>query len=123
MNSNIRARHGKWLILSVALFSLAACFAAPNPTAASQSSGVSVGSIIVKPRNQYADGAALMKAINAKLTSPQRLQFLRPMSGSAYVLNVIAPASKDDIPRIISELSATGMFEYVEPDEVVTIQR
>jgi hypothetical protein len=102
--------------------------AAPaEPAALPQKTGTpekaaATGSIIVKPRERI-DSAALMKNIGEKMRAPERVAFVRAMSGDAYVLNVAAPATAADVPNIIAELNATGLFEYVEADEQLTIQR
>jgi hypothetical protein len=82
-----------------------------------------VGGIIVKPKKPPTDSAALMKVVSAQLTSPERVTFLRAMSGDAYVLNVMPPATKADIASIVAQLTASGLFEYVEEDQMMTTQR
>jgi len=78
-------------------------------------------SIIVKPRQDIADGAALMKLIHARLPAYERIEYLRAMSGGAYVLMVTGKSNDSQIETIIADLMATDLFEYVELDRMMTI--
>jgi hypothetical protein len=82
-----------------------------------------VGRVIVKLRQPVADEAALMKLIQEKFHESNRIAFLRAISNDAYVLMVVAPATKGDLPKIMEQLGATGLFEYVEEDKMMTIHR
>ena len=103
---------------------IAAC-STPDAPNASTSSAQPVGAVIVKPKTPVANDAALVTAVQQKLKRPERVSFLRPMSGGAYVFNVVSPATATatDIPTVITDLIATGLFEYVEVDQIVTIQK
>jgi hypothetical protein len=76
----------------------------------------------VKLRQPVANDAALMKLIQEKLHEPERIALLRAISNDSYVLKVIAPATKDDLPQIMEQLTATGLFEFVEEDGKMTIR-
>ena len=104
----------------VALSSACSTPAAPN---ASASPSQPVGAVIVKPKAAVANDATLVAVVRHNLKQPERVSFLRPMSGGAYVFNVVAPATANDIPAVINDLIETGLFEYVEADQVVTIQK
>jgi hypothetical protein len=101
---------------------LGAC-STPDAHVASAASTQPVGAVIVKPKTPVANDAALVTVVRQKLNQPERVSFLRPMSGGAYVFNVVSPATANDIPGVISDLLATGLFEYVEEDQIVTIQK
>jgi hypothetical protein len=109
-------------MLAINLATLSACSTA-DTIAATDEQPVAVGAVIAKPKVAVADGAALMSLIRSKLVRPERVAFQRPMSGGAYVINVVAPATSQDIPNVVSDLLATGLFEYVEVDQIVTIQK
>jgi hypothetical protein len=81
-----------------------------------------ISGIIVKPKHPVANDAALMKLVNTHLAAPTQVTFLRPMSGGAYVLSVMPPAAKADVVTIITQLTASGLFEYVEEDQMMTTQ-
>ena len=81
-----------------------------------------VGRLIVKLR-QPAEEAAFINMIGKKLPAPERVSVLRAISSDMYVLGVLAPATKDDLPRVIEQLIATGLFEYVEEDRMMTIRK
>lgn len=104
---------------------MSACSSAEHtlPVAQQAEAPRAIGSIIVKPLKPVTDDATLMKLVSVHLTTPEQVKFLRSMSGGAYVLNVIPPATKADIPKFIAQLTASGVFEYVEEDQVMTIQR
>ena len=110
------------LLAATCMTLLSACSTpdAPNP---STSSAQPVGAVIVKPKMAVANDQALISVVHRKLKQPERVSFLRPMSGGAYVFNVVSPATANDIPAVIADLLATGLFDYVEADQVVTIQK
>jgi hypothetical protein len=84
---------------------------------------IAIGGIILKPKVAVADESAVAKIVSAQLATPEQVKFLRAMSGGAYVFKVYPPASKADIPAIVARLIASGLFEYVEEDRVMTIRQ
>ena len=82
-----------------------------------------VGGVILKTKTASQNGAAVIQLVNAHLLAPERVRYLREMSGGAHVLQVVPPATKADIPVIIAQLIATGLFEYVEEDRMMSIHR
>jgi hypothetical protein len=114
----------RWILVTAAAFPLflqAACQAGAQ-SSAPVTEAQTVGRVIVKLRQPVANDAALMKLIQEKLHEPERIALLRAISNDSYVLKVIAPATKDDLPQIMEQLTATGLFEYVEEDGKKTIR-
>jgi hypothetical protein len=103
------------------LFLLTACQAGAQSNSPAQDAQP-IGRVIVKLRQSVASESALMKLIQEKVSGPERIAILRSISNDAYVLNVIAPATKDDLPQIMEQLTATGLFEFVEEDRKMTIR-
>lgn len=89
---------------------------------ASAAAAQPVGRLIVK-LHQPADEVALMRLLTEKLPAPERIAFFRAISNDMYVLNLLTPATKDDLPRVIEQLIATDLFEYVEEDRMMTINK
>lgn len=77
---------------------------------------------IVKPRTPVAGEAQIEALVRAKLERPERVRLFRPMSGGAYVFEMVPPDARDELPAIIARLRASGAFEYVEIDAPVTIR-
>lgn len=114
-------RH-RLLVFLITPVVISACSSVDQASPAVQQTAVSraVGGIIVKPRNPVVDEATLMKMVDARLTSSGQVRFSRAMSGGAYVLSVFPPATPADIPSIVAQLSASGLFEYVEVDQAIS---
>lgn len=103
---------------------LCACTPAAHTTATNgeaQSVKRVTQTIIVKPRQDVEDEASLMRLIRIKFPAPDRIEFLRAMSGGAYVLAVVGAADSKHVQTIITDLVATDLFEYVELDPMMTI--
>jgi len=114
----------KWVIVLAAtspLFLQTGCQAGAQSSAPVQDAQA-VGRVIVKLRQPVANEAALMKLIQEKFQQPERIAFFREISNDSFVLRVIPPATKADLPRIMDQLTATGLFEYVEEDKMMTIR-
>jgi hypothetical protein len=100
------------------------CSQVVTPMAQAQQSDVSpppIARLIVKLHTP-ADQATVMQLIRQELPHPERLTYLRSMSGDAHVLSVVPPATQDTVPILIDELRATKLFEYVELDRMMTIR-
>lgn len=104
-------------ILGLSLLLAVNCASAQSPV-----QHITVGRLIVKPKMSM-DAASLMLSIRKALPQEQRIQLFRAMSGDAYVLNVISPATGKDVPEIISLLNETKLFEYVELDAMMNIRK
>jgi hypothetical protein len=114
----------RWiLIIAVAspFFLLTACQAGAQSNAPAQDAQP-VSRVIVKLRQPVASEATLMKLIQEKFPEPERIAFMRAIANDAYVLKVVPPATKNDLPRIMAQLTATGLFDYVEEDKKMTIR-
>ncbi len=77
---------------------------------------------IVKPKSPPTSEAEVVALVRSHLRQPEHVRLFRPMSGGAYVFEVVAPGTRDDLAAIVSALSASGAFDYVEIDAPVTIR-
>lgn len=77
---------------------------------------------IVKPKSPLASEAEIVALVRSHLRQPERVRLFRPMSGGAYVFEVVPHGTRDDVAAIVSALNATGAFAYVEIDAPVTIR-
>jgi hypothetical protein len=107
---------------------LAACFAVlagagcAAPTTVEEKPAWPPARFIVKPRAAVASEAQIVALVRAQLRQPERVRLFRPMSGGAFVFEVVPPGTRDDLGAIVSTLSESGVFEYVEVDAPVTIR-
>lgn len=77
---------------------------------------------IVKPRAPVADEAEITALVRSRLDRPERVRLYRQMSGGAWVFEMVPPDARDEVPAVVDRLRASGAFEYVEIDAVVTIR-
>jgi hypothetical protein len=115
----IRRRGLSALAASIAVCTAAACAA---PIAAEDKPVWPPARFIVKPRAAVASDTEIVALVRSRLAQPERVRLYRPMSGGAYVFEVVPPGSRDDLPAIVRALSASGAFEYVEIDAPATIR-
>lgn len=107
---------------------LAVCVAAlaasgcTGPTIADEKPVWPPARFIVKPRSPAANDAEIVALVRAQLRQPERVRLFRPMSGGAYVFEVVSPGTRDDLAAIVGALNASGVFDYVEIDATATIR-
>ena len=112
----------KHLIAPAVAVLLLSCKALPT-VQAQQTEAVTppVARLIVK-LHVPTDESTVMRLIRQTLPRPERVTYLRAMSGDAHVLGVVAPATAESVPALIAELEATNLFEYVELDRMKSIR-
>lgn len=117
----IRAMHSARAFVAVLLFpvALTACSA---PAQMASSDAPAVAAIIVKPRIATSDSAAVVKPIQAALGEMAGVKYVRPMAGDAHVIHLTGPAQRADVPKLVERVRASGKFEYVEVDSMLTIR-
>jgi len=98
---------------------LAACSA---PAQMASSDAPAVAAIIVKPRIATSDSAAVVRPIQAALGEMAGVKYVRPMAGDAHVVHLTAPAQRADVAKLVERVRASGNFEYVEVDSMLTIR-
>jgi hypothetical protein len=81
-----------------------------------------VASIIVRPRVDTTDSAAVLQPMRAALGADAGLKYVRPLAGGSHLVHLTAPATREQIPALIERLRASGAFQYVEPDSMMKIQ-
>lgn len=91
--------------------------AAPDEPAARQVTGG--GQVIIKFRNPAVDpsNTDTLAALSATAGTP--LEFVRPMSGGAFVLRAGGVTDPDRLAEVIRRLAARPDVESVEPDRVL----
>jgi cell division septation protein DedD len=85
-------------------------------------SGEPVATLMIKPRIPTGDADALMRVVRRNLPQPSMARYVRPMSGGAHVVQLTAPATREQVPALIERLRASGDFEYVDIDAPVKIK-
>jgi hypothetical protein len=98
---------------------LAACSA---PAAMTSSDAPVVAAIIVKPRIATSDSSAVLKPIQAALGETAGVKYVRPMAGDAHIVHLTSPAQRADVPKLVERVRASGKFDYVEVDSMLTIK-
>jgi hypothetical protein len=81
-----------------------------------------VATLIVRPRVETADAAAVLQSMRAALGADAGLRYIRPLAGGSHLVYLTAPATREQIPALIERLKVSGAFEYVEPDSMMKIQ-
>jgi hypothetical protein len=81
-----------------------------------------VATLIVRPRVETADAAAVLRSMQSVLGADAGLRYIRPLAGGSHLVYLTAPATRERIPALIERLKVSGAFEYVEPDSIMKIQ-
>jgi hypothetical protein len=81
-----------------------------------------VAALIVRPRIEAADPAAVLQPMREALGSDAGVKYVRPLAGGSHLVHLTAPATREQIPALIERLRASGAFQYVEPDSMMKIQ-
>jgi len=101
---------------------LLSCAAVPTVQAQQAEPATPSAVRVIVKLHAPADEPTVMRLIGQKLPQPERVSYLRAMSGDAHVLSVAAPATEDDVSELITDLRATKLFEYVELDRMKGIR-
>jgi hypothetical protein len=81
-----------------------------------------VAVLIVRPRVDTTDPAAVLQPMRATLGADAGLKYVRPLAGGSHLVHLTAPATREQIPGLIERLRASGAFQYVEPDSMMKTQ-
>lgn len=81
-----------------------------------------VATVIVRPRVETADAAAVLQSMRSALGADAGLRYVRPLAGGSHLVHLTAPATREQIPALIERLKVSGAFQYVEPDSMMKIQ-
>jgi serine protease len=104
------------VFLGLAVAGVAGCSATPAADAPV------VAALIVRPRAEATEPAAVVQSMRAVLGAEAGLTYVRPLAGGSHLVNLTAPATREQIPALIERLRASGAFQYVEPDSMMKIQ-
>ena len=44
------------------------------------------------------------------------------MAGDAHIVHLTSPAQRADVPKLVERVRASGNFDYVEVDSMLTIK-
>lgn len=81
-----------------------------------------VAALIVRPRADTTDPAAILQPMRTALGVDAGVMYVRPLAGGSHLVHLTAPATREQIPALIERLRASGAFQYVEPDSMMKIQ-
>ncbi len=88
----------------------------------SESNAPAMAALIVKPKVPVSGSAAVLSTMRTALGNDAGVRYVRPMAGDAHVVQLTAPAQRDQIPALIERLRASGAFQYVELDSMMKIK-
>jgi hypothetical protein len=108
--------------LSAVLYGLAVAGVVSCSAAAPTADAPVVAALIVRPRVETTDPAAVVQPMRAALGADAGLKYVRPLTGGSHLIHLTAPATREQIPALIERLRASGAFQYVEPDSMMKIQ-
>lgn len=109
------------IALAAYLAALAAC-GCTAPTVGQDKPVWPPARFIVKPRTPVRSEAEITALVRSKLERPERVRLYRPMSGGAWVFEMVPADAREEVPAVVDRLRASGAFEYVEVDAAVTIR-
>jgi hypothetical protein len=104
------------IISGLAVAGVIACSAAPAADVPV------VAAVIVRPRVDTTEPAAILQPMRAVLGADAGVKYVRPLAGGSHLVHLTAPATREQIPGLIERLRASGAFQYVEPDSMMKIQ-